>query len=470
MSAAPTRPKQSSRWGSLLSGAVANLESRLDTFFEEEGNPNRPAPRQRQDGPQSSIAGSRPATPAHNNLSRTNSSSKRGSARPAQDVRSAAPGHSTSARDSPDLPAPAALAGGFDSSPRSSLDSAQAEASKADEAQSKEDETRREASQEPEPPTADAIAQSPVPAADFIARLSSDTTRSTGTQDTGELNEQRVNEEELSQPTSEEMQVQVAQMRADKETRELQKQEDAQSYLERIDALQAKLQYLAKEAAEAAREKAADAPADSLQKKLASKDEQIALLMDEGQKLSKAEVTHAGNSRKLRQKIADDGKLLADLRLKVAASEKLSTNLSARVRKLESINKDASSRVSRMAQLERDLNAVRSARDEKEATVQYLREQLDSETKRADEVKAKANEEALAQQQKANTSLKDDIANAKVERQLSEDRLRGEMKAAKEELQKEQEAKRTLEAQMRNEITVSLPRKTMRSKLIEIGP
>ena len=33
----PRQGKQSSRWGSLLSGAVAGLESRLDTILAEEG-------------------------------------------------------------------------------------------------------------------------------------------------------------------------------------------------------------------------------------------------------------------------------------------------------------------------------------------------------------------------------------------------------------------------------------------------
>lgn len=458
MSGAPSRGKQSSRWGSLLSGAVANLESRLDTFFEEDGNPNRPAPRQRQDGTTANIAGSRPATPAQHSLSRTTSTSKRVSARQPQDLPTSAPEQIASARTSSDVQAPAEVTGGIESSTSGSLDSTHAQPNEENEPPPKDDEAGREAGLEVRPSTVDSSARAAGREEDPIARLSTDTTRSTGTHDSGGLNKQRIDEEDLPQPTSDELQVQVAQMRADKETEELQKQEDAQSYLERIDALQAKLQYLAKEAADAARERAADAPADSLQKKLAAKDEQIALLMEEGQKLSKAEVTHAGTSRKLRQKIADDGKLLADLRLKVAASERLSTNLSARVRKLEVNNREASSKLSKMAQLERDFNSAQSACDEQEATVRYLREQLGSEAKRADEAKAKANEEALAQQQKVNASLQADIANVKVERQLVEERLRGEIKAAREELQKEREAKSTLDTQMRNEINVSLLR------------
>lgn len=38
MAANTTKPKQASRWGSLLSGAVAGLESRLDNILAEEGS------------------------------------------------------------------------------------------------------------------------------------------------------------------------------------------------------------------------------------------------------------------------------------------------------------------------------------------------------------------------------------------------------------------------------------------------
>lgn len=36
MSAQASKPKQTSRWGSLLSGAVAGIESKLDTILAED--------------------------------------------------------------------------------------------------------------------------------------------------------------------------------------------------------------------------------------------------------------------------------------------------------------------------------------------------------------------------------------------------------------------------------------------------
>jgi len=50
--------------------------------------------------------------------------------------------------------------------------------------------------------------------------------------------------------------------------------------------------------------------------------------------------------------------------------------------------------------------------------------------------------------------MQDDLASAKIERQLSEERLGAEIRAAKEEVLREQDSKKSAEAQMRNEITV----------------
>ena len=74
----------------------------------------------------------------------------------------------------------------------------------------------------------------------------------------------------------------MATMREEHAAAEKQRQEEMHTFLEKIDALQAKLQYLAKETVAAAKE-ANSATATSEEKRLAEKDERIALLMEEGE-------------------------------------------------------------------------------------------------------------------------------------------------------------------------------------------
>lgn len=452
MSSNANKPKPGSRWGSLLSGAVLNLESRLDTFFEEDGNPAKPAPRPRADGQASPVV--RPTTPLDDERSQTSFLSRNTSTRQDRITRLAVPETTTSSvRASSESRTTGTTGTASDLTSRTSFESSTTEPTSVGDASAQKD----VASQE--------VRQSLDHAGDNMKEAEGDTAAQFQSPNTSNrpsldaeggsaLVQDDINGAASPVPSAEELQARIAQMQADQEGEALQRQEEVQSYLERIDALQAKLEYLAKEASESAREKASDAPADSLQKKLAAKDEQIALLMEEGQKLSKAEVTYSGTARKLRSKIADDGRELAEMKRKVATSEKSSAELMDRVRKIESRTTEVSGRAARVPRLEKELQNVKAVRDEKEATIHYLRDQLDIETKKAEDATTKANEAALEQQQQANQSLQDDMANAKIERQLSEERLRAEIRIAKEEVQREQESKRAAEAQMRNEITV----------------
>ncbi|KAI5462977.1 TATA element modulatory factor 1 TATA binding-domain-containing protein [Mariannaea sp. PMI_226] len=93
-----------------------------------------------------------------------------------------------------------------------------------------------------------------------------------------------------------------------------QAKEEIQEYVERIDALQAKLQYLSKNALEAAKQDKASASKGSVEQKLAEKDEKIALLMEEGQKLSSNEGKFRTTIRKLRAQLADNEKQVEELK------------------------------------------------------------------------------------------------------------------------------------------------------------
>lgn len=459
MSAPPARAKQSSRWGSLLSGAVAGLESRLDTFFEEEGR----APQTAGTTPKvTGLSTANASVQARSlSLTRTESIRKDGAvrlaaqddaiARSASETRTA---HTTVDPDTASRPSLDSTTTASDTtrppkdtaSPRLSQEIPPGEEEKT----AVEGEIHTAATQVTEPDrsvASDTSARPSLEAEDVTSIVQPDTAEA--------LSGVVVKDAAAEDASAAEYQSRISQLQTDLESAELQRQEEVHSYLERLDALQAKLQYLAKEAAETARKSASDATGDSLQRKLAAKDEQIALLMEEGQKLSKAEVNQAGIARKLRIKAAEDAKAITEMKRKQSASDKLAEELSGKIRRLEASQRDTLNRVNRIPQLEKEIKIIKASRDEHASTVQYLRSQAESESKKVQEAESKANTNALEQERKTNQSLQEDLANAKIEKRLSEDRLRAEIRSAKEDLEREQERNKGAEFQMRNEINVS---------------
>ena len=147
----------------------------------------------------------------------------------------------------------------------------------------------------------------------------------------------------------------IEQMRSDYEAAELRRQEETHIYLERIDALQSKLQYLTKEATEAAKNASAEAQSGSIEHKMAVKDEKIALLIEEGQKLSQTELKYMSIIKKLRGKSTEDDKVVAELKGTTEKHEKSAREAQDRAKRAESAEKRALERLKSLGRIEKDL-------------------------------------------------------------------------------------------------------------------
>ncbi|KAK7605998.1 TATA element modulatory factor 1 DNA binding-domain-containing protein [Phyllosticta paracitricarpa] len=140
--------------------------------------------------------------------------------------------------------------------------------------------------------------------------------------------------------------------------------EEITANLERIDALQAKLEYLASQAATSARSAADDSEAGSVDRKLAEKDEQIALLMEEGQALSKKELNYLNTIKKLRAKVGEDEKAIADLRRRLAKAEGSVSDVADRAKRAEAQAKATESKVKQLEKAEKEKRSLKAERDE----------------------------------------------------------------------------------------------------------
>lgn len=254
--------------------------------------------------------------------------------------------------------------------------------------------------------------------------------------------------------TSNDYEKAMAQLQADHEASELQWQEELHGYVEKIDALQAKLKYLAKEAAESAKSAAASASPGSMEKKLLEKDEKIAALMEEGQKLSKAELDHRTTIKKLRQYVAENAKSQADAKKK---HEKLENDLAAtqnKVKLAEAAERRSTDKLSSVTKLEKDIEAITAERNAGDATIMDLKTQLARVTARADAAERRAQTESVETERRQVAELKDDLSNARIEKEINDEKLRREIRDLKDGIEREKERSRVLEIELRNEQTV----------------
>jgi hypothetical protein len=246
----------------------------------------------------------------------------------------------------------------------------------------------------------------------------------------------------------------IARIQADHKATESQWQEEMHGYIERIDALQSKLKYLAKDAAESAKNAAASAAPGSMQKQLLEKDEKIALLLEEGQKLSKSEMDHRTVIKKLRQQLIENTKSQAEMKKKTEKLERDLVNSEARAKRAEASEKRANEHLASQTKASKDLEAVTNERNALSQTVQEMKSQLSRAVSRAEAAEIKANSDALDQEKQRAEELDEELATLKIEHEISEKKAKKEIAELQEKLEQEKEKARMLETELKSEQSV----------------
>jgi TATA element modulatory factor len=244
------------------------------------------------------------------------------------------------------------------------------------------------------------------------------------------------------------------QLRADYEVAELRRQEEIHSYTERIDALESKLQYLAREASNSAHKTAASAASGSAEKKLAEKDEQIALLMEEGQKLSKAELKYMTNIKKLRAKMAEDDKALKEAKTLQEKAEKAAQTERERAKRAAEVEKRANEKMRQLSRLEKEVDNVKAERDTSASDIAALQAQLKEANARADDAEKRVQTHALEAEKKRAADLADDLTSLKIEKEIGEEQSRTKLRELTGKMEREKERSRITELELKGELTM----------------
>lgn len=222
------------------------------------------------------------------------------------------------------------------------------------------------------------------------------------------------------------------------------------SRTEKITSLEAKLKYLAQ--SEADRISKSKGGLSGVDKKLAEKDEQIALLMAEGQTLANNELKHMNLIKKLRAKEREFDKTLSNYSTRATKAEEEVGNLRVQIKMLSQFEKDA-------GKLDKEI----AKKDEEQVKMKKERSQLNEQLKQAndrikeletkyDEKAAVARDEALT---KANQKIEQttaDLEKVLMEKSLAEEIHEKELTQLNQKLESEIEKHKLDVAQLSEEV------------------
>ncbi|ROW18269.1 hypothetical protein VPNG_00389 [Cytospora leucostoma] len=435
-----------SRWGSLLSQAVAGVEARLDTILAEEDAANKEAPKPSPSPTPSQQT--KPPGPSRSDSTRSkqNDRLQERLARAVAAKQAASKGEGTSTKPTPTT------------SPRQSLDI-------------------------PNRTSTDSAAAAPIPqnttpsasprASQDTGRKSPDATEKS-TEDTGDApavpqaalspdaNAAPASEvaDDSAQAGPEEGTVtdvkddRIRQLEKALEELAVQQQEETHSYVEQIDALQAKLQYLAREATGFARKEAKEAPAGSIEKKLAEKDIQIAGLMEEGKNLASTEQKLRTVIKTLRSKVAENEKEINNIKISKGKVEQELEAARRRSRRADDLEKYQGELHKRIGQSQKEIDALKSVVAGKDKTIADLQAQLQKAAEEKDTLTAKVNDEALAKERQRVRELEEEVSDLKVEKDLIADRREARELELKDKAERAAERARVIEVELKSEIQV----------------
>ncbi|KAI0379693.1 TATA element modulatory factor 1 TATA binding-domain-containing protein [Hypomontagnella monticulosa] len=458
-------PQKSSRWGSFLSQAVAGVEARLDNILAEEESAKQP-PSQRPTRTPSTSSGTAPAAGVpHRSTTPSRTTNDRLQERLARAVaakNAAQKADSSPARLSTDSAPPS-------QSPRTSSDisnttSAIQSRPSIERSEALKDNGTSKASTAFTSGDAVPVAH-PSPAADTeTARDKPSPSPQNDTETQMEKSKPMIEPEiaipaslsgaETAASMSALYEQRIADLEKTLEETNAQHQEELHSHVERVDALEAKLQYLARQASDAARSAATAAPAGSMEKTLAEKDQQIAQLMEEGQKLANTEQKHRSIIKKLRGQLALNEKDMNEQKLWRQRAE---TELGTLRRKLgeqgdlEKANAESQKLIS---QLRRDLDTTKAEVTSKDRNISELKNRLQEESDRVKTMAAKVNDQLREAGEQRVKELEDTVATLEVEKGLIADRAKLQVSELQEKADRAAERFRAAELELKGEVQI----------------
>lgn len=238
----------------------------------------------------------------------------------------------------------------------------------------------------------------------------------------------------------------------DVEAIKMRHQEELQEYVERIDSLQSKLQFLSKNAAESAKKATQAAQSGTTERRLAEKDEKIALLMEEGQKLSSTEHKLRMVIKKLRQQIGEQEKQTESLTKSMEKAEADTEALRNRLMGDEAEEKRQEEIRNAMATLQKEIDSLKKERTAKDEAMSRLEQDLKAKAESAAAASVETQNKMLAAEQEKQKQLEETIASLKGDSDSLLGKHQLEAVEWAEKLERAQERARSIESESKLEL------------------
>ncbi|KAK4996876.1 hypothetical protein LTR66_003604 [Elasticomyces elasticus] len=187
---------------------------------------------------------------------------------------------------------------------------------------------------------------------------------------------------------------------------------------------------------------AAEPPTGVLDRKLAGKDAQIAQLLDEGQALSKRELTQLNTIKKLRVSRVEEKKANVVLKIKLEKAENERDEVGGRVRRVEMAGRAAGERIKVLRRIEHKVEVLRGEREDAGRTIDELRRRAENMVARAYGVEKRVKMDKLEAETRAARDLREEIETLRIEKEVVEDRARAELRDARDEANRQAEKAR----------------------------
>ncbi|KOS20778.1 TATA element modulatory factor [Escovopsis weberi] len=236
-------------------------------------------------------------------------------------------------------------------------------------------------------------------------------------------------------------------------------QAEIQEYVERIDSLQSKLQYMSRNAADAAKKTASSAAAGSAERKLAEQDERISLLIEEGQKLASAEQQYRATIKRLRLQLAEKDKQMVNVEHDKAKATAEAQALRSRLSSDEEKEKRQQETLRVTAALQREVDGLKRDKLSKDEAMRRLEQETKLKVEQAAAAHADALKKAVSVEEEKQKELENKKAALAAELESTRERSRQDEIEWGEKLERAIERGRAVEGELRAEL------KTMEGKL-----
>lgn len=230
-----------------------------------------------------------------------------------------------------------------------------------------------------------------------------------------------------------------------------QKHEELQNSLGRVNILEEKVKYLSSQLLDYTQK---NRSINIVDKRLAEKDEKIALLLMEGEQLSKNELKHMSVIKKLRISEREAEKAAADAQRKQERAEKDLVDCRERLRKSNEIERKQSERIKILAKSDSEVDILKRERDSLKATISNLREELAHANLIAEDAISKVQSDALEKEKQRSNKLQRELEELKAEQAMERERFAHEKFNLQSKMDRERERAKTREHELKEELSV----------------